>query len=122
MNSPTECVTNASAEPVRTLKIEEHGDRWKAPVKPKIRLIGRWLELAGFKPGKRVQVKCVSEGVIELRSQEPNDLSIASVLTTFVPLSEMMKEQLSSLRAWARGRARPATSAIVERKLRRIAA
>jgi SpoVK/Ycf46/Vps4 family AAA+-type ATPase len=26
---------------------------------------------------------------------EPNDLSIASVLTTFVPLSEMMKEQLT---------------------------
>lgn len=53
---------------------------------------------------------------------EPADLSIASVLTTFVPLSEMMKEQLSSLRAWAKGRARPATSAPVERKLRRIAA
>jgi ATP-dependent 26S proteasome regulatory subunit len=53
---------------------------------------------------------------------EPTDLSIASVLTTFVPLSEMMKEQLSSLRAWAKGRARPATSAPVERKLRRIAA
>ena len=30
---------------------------------------------------------------------EPSDLSIASVLTTFVPLSEMMKEQLSALRA-----------------------
>jgi SpoVK/Ycf46/Vps4 family AAA+-type ATPase len=45
---------------------------------------------------------------------EPTDLSIASVLTTFVPLSEMMKEQLSTLRAWAKGRARPATSAIPE--------
>jgi ATP-dependent 26S proteasome regulatory subunit len=53
---------------------------------------------------------------------EPTDLSIASVLTTFVPLSEMMKEQLSSLRAWAKGRARPATSQLPERKLRRIAA
>lgn len=55
-------------------------------------------------------------------SAEPTDLSIASVLTTFVPLSEMMEEQLSSLRAWAKGRARPATSVIPEQKLRRIAA
>jgi AAA+ superfamily predicted ATPase len=53
---------------------------------------------------------------------EPTDLSIASVLTTFVPLSEMMKEQLSALRAWAKGRARPATSTIAEPKFRRIAA
>jgi len=53
---------------------------------------------------------------------EPTDLSVASVLTTFVPLSEMMKEQLSSLRAWAKNRARPATSTISEQKLRRIAA
>lgn len=53
---------------------------------------------------------------------EPTDLSVASVLTSFVPLSEMMKEQLSSLRAWAKGRARPATSQIPERKLRKIAA
>jgi hypothetical protein len=52
----------------------------------------------------------------------PNDLSIASVLTTFVPLSEMMKEQLTALRAWAKGRTRPATSVIPEQKLRRIAA
>ena len=54
--------------------------------------------------------------------QEPTDLSIASVLTTFVPLSEMMKEPLAQLRAWATGRARPATSQIRERKPRRIAA
>jgi SpoVK/Ycf46/Vps4 family AAA+-type ATPase len=45
---------------------------------------------------------------------EPTDLSIASVLTTFVPLSEMMNEQLTALRAWAKGRARPATPAISE--------
>jgi hypothetical protein len=54
----------------RTLKIEEHGDSWKARIKPKIRLIGRWLEQAGFKPGMRVQVKCVAPGVIELRSPD----------------------------------------------------
>ena len=52
----------------RSLKIEETGDSWKGLIKPKIRLMGRWLEKAGFKPGTRVQVVCVSPGVIELRS------------------------------------------------------
>lgn len=53
---------------VRTLKIEADGDSWKGLVKPKIRLMGRWLERAGFKPGHRVRVVCVIPGVIELRS------------------------------------------------------
>jgi hypothetical protein len=52
----------------RLLKIEADGDRWKAVVKPKIRLIGRWLARAGFQPGSQVHVTCVSPGVIELRS------------------------------------------------------
>ncbi len=52
----------------RTLKIEETGDSWRGLIKPKIRLMGRWLEKAGFKPGTRVQVVCVAPGVIELRS------------------------------------------------------
>lgn len=52
----------------RSLKIEESGDAWKGLIKPKIRLMGRWLEKAGFKPGTRVQVVFVSPGVIELRS------------------------------------------------------
>lgn len=54
------------APAVRTLKIEEDGDRWKG-IKPKIRLTGRWLERAGFNPGNRVHVKCLAPGVIELR-------------------------------------------------------
>ena len=54
---------------VRTLQIEAEGDRWKG-IKPKIRLLGRWLERAGFKPGHRVQVICVAPGVIELRSPD----------------------------------------------------
>ncbi|MFN7137826.1 MAG: SymE family type I addiction module toxin [Limisphaerales bacterium] len=58
---------------VRTLKIEAAGDFWKGLIKPKIRLTGRWLEQAGFKPGSRVQVKCVSPGVIELRSPDTMD-------------------------------------------------
>jgi hypothetical protein len=55
---------------VRTLKIEEHGDAWKGRIKPKIRLIGLWLERAGFKPGTRVHEKCIAPGVIELRSRD----------------------------------------------------
>lgn len=50
---------------------------------------------------------------------EPTDLSVVNVLTTFAPLSEMMKDQLGALRAWAKGRTRPATSQISERRLRK---
>ena len=52
---------------VRTLKIEADGDFWRGAVKPKIRLMGRWLERAGFSPGGRVRVTCVAPGIIELR-------------------------------------------------------
>jgi hypothetical protein len=55
---------------VRILKIEADGDFWKGVTMPKIRLMGRWLERAGFSPGNRVQVTCVSPGVIELRSPD----------------------------------------------------
>ena len=55
---------------VRTLKIEADGDLWKGLIKPKIRLMGRWLEHAGFRPGHRVQVTCVAPGLIELRSAD----------------------------------------------------
>ena len=50
----------------RTLKIEADGEYGK--IKPKIRLQGKWLEQAGFKPGSHVNVKCIAEGVMELRS------------------------------------------------------
>jgi len=53
--------------PTRTLKIEAHGDSWMGVIKRKIRLIGHWLNRAGFKPGNRVSVTCVAPGVIELR-------------------------------------------------------
>jgi hypothetical protein len=55
---------------VRTLKIEADGDRWKDLIKPKIRLMGRWLERAGFKPGSRVHVACIARGIIELRASD----------------------------------------------------
>jgi hypothetical protein len=66
-------MTNPSAaEPkttsVRRLKIESDGDAWRGILKPKIRLTGRWLERAGFKPGEQVQVICVAPGMIELRT------------------------------------------------------
>lgn len=54
----------------RMLKIEADGDQWQGGIKPKIRLRGRWLERAGFKPGNRVSVKCVSAGFMELRSDD----------------------------------------------------
>jgi hypothetical protein len=58
------------APSVRTLKIEAGGDAWKGTIKPKIRLMGRWLERAGFKPETRVTVRCIAPGIIELRSGE----------------------------------------------------
>jgi hypothetical protein len=54
----------------RRLKIEEHGDAFNGALKPKIRLIGRWLENAGFKPGNNVHVVFVAPGVLELRSAD----------------------------------------------------
>jgi SpoVK/Ycf46/Vps4 family AAA+-type ATPase len=54
--------------------------------------------------------------------KEPTDLTAARVLTEFVPLSKTMAEQITALRNWAKGRARFATTPIVESKLRRLAA
>jgi hypothetical protein len=60
-NDSTPCVS------LRTLKIEEEGDFSEKSIKPKIRLMGRWLEKAGFRPGGRVHVVCRAPGIIELR-------------------------------------------------------
>jgi ATP-dependent 26S proteasome regulatory subunit len=54
--------------------------------------------------------------------EEPIDLTIGLALTEFVPLSKLMVEQLSGLRSWSKGRARPATTPAPEQKGRRIAA
>ena len=54
-------------------------------------------------------------------SKEPTDLTIAEVLTEFVPLSKLMSEQITGLRNWSKGRTKLATSVGSERKLRRIA-
>ncbi len=63
-NPPTPVANHAHRE----LAIESSGDFWRKTIKPKIRLVGRWLEKAGFEPGQRVQVICTGPGVIELRS------------------------------------------------------
>src|SRR6266436_86029 len=54
--------------------------------------------------------------------KEPTDLTIARILTEFVPLSKTMAEQISGLRNWANGRARLATRQTAEPRLRRLAA
>ena len=67
--------TGLSTPPVRTLKIEAQGDFWQGLTKPKIRLMGRWLERAGFCPGQHVQVLCLAPGVIELRSPDSRTIT-----------------------------------------------
>jgi len=51
----------------RTLKIECAGDSWRGQIIPKIRLAGKWLERAGFRPGNRVEVKLSEQGTLTLR-------------------------------------------------------
>jgi antirestriction protein ArdC len=65
---PEPMVMRDAPPPVRSLKIEAHGDFAKGRIKPKIRLTGKWLERAGFSPGSRVQVTCAAPGIMELRS------------------------------------------------------
>jgi Toxin SymE, type I toxin-antitoxin system len=56
----------------RILKIEEDGDFYASKVRPRIRLSGRWLERAGFRPGHRVQVDWIEDGVLALHFIEVN--------------------------------------------------
>ena len=54
----------------RRLKIEAVGDFAAGKIKPKIRLSGRWLERAGFKPGHRVEVHSFKAGELTLEFKE----------------------------------------------------
>ncbi len=70
----------------RMLKIEATGDFWYQQIKPKIRLCGRWLERAGFKPGHHIQVSSTQYGkltleLIELPQANPNACCIGDSLT-----------------------------------------
>lgn len=51
----------------RSLKIEAVGDFAVGDIKPLIRLRGRWLEQAGFKPGHRVEIQLLSPGTLSLQ-------------------------------------------------------
>jgi len=53
--------------------------------------------------------------------QEPTDLTIAAQLNDFVPLSKLMAEQIAALRGWAKGRARLATSLVIDKAGRKLA-
>ncbi len=56
----------------RSLKIAATGDFWRGKIKPQIRLAGRWLELAGFKPGRRVQIEISQPGCLIVTAVEPD--------------------------------------------------
>jgi hypothetical protein len=55
----------------RTLAIERTGDFFRdnqrGRVTARIRLVGQWLERAGFKPGHRVEVIVEQPGTLTLR-------------------------------------------------------
>jgi len=54
----------------RSLAIEAEGDSFANKLKPKIRLCGKWLEKAGFRPGHRVQIQIAEPGCLTLRFVE----------------------------------------------------
>ena len=58
----------------RTLKIESVGDFFYGRVSPKIRISGRWLERAGFKPGHRVEIQVSQPGILTLHFRDQSNL------------------------------------------------
>lgn len=62
----------------RTLKIESTGDFFTGNIRPKIRISGKWLERAGFRPGHRVELSMLEPGALTLRFVEAasDDVSI----------------------------------------------
>lgn len=56
------------------------------------------------------------------QNQEPGMLTVGMALDKTMPLSKTMVEQITNLRGWAKGRARPASSTSVETKGRKLAA
>ena len=52
----------------RILTVDEVGDFYHKPV-PRIRIKGKWLERAGFKPGGRVKVRIEEQGKIQLNAE-----------------------------------------------------
>jgi ATP-dependent 26S proteasome regulatory subunit len=54
--------------------------------------------------------------------REPTDLDLAGIMTNFTPLAETMAESIKALRAWAKGRARLATTPETQPQGRKLAA
>ena len=52
----------------RKLKVYEVGDAYKGTVQPQIRLQGKWLREAGFKPHDRIIIKKEGSRLIIERS------------------------------------------------------
>ena len=69
MNADTFQAGNSGRQ-FRSLKIEATGDFYRGKIKPGIRLAGKWLEQAGFKPGHRVEVHLNEPGTMTLRFME----------------------------------------------------
>jgi hypothetical protein len=79
----------------RTLKIESAGDFFYGKVSPKIRLSGRWLERAGFKPGHRVEVGISQPGILTLRflasgDGDDNNNSLSQRSTSLAILGDLL--------------------------------
>jgi hypothetical protein len=70
---------SASNEKVRTLKIEAIGDFAGNKIKPRIRLSGRWLESAGFKPGHWVEISSSKPGELSLQFKEESSKPSAQI-------------------------------------------
>jgi hypothetical protein len=63
-------------EMTRSLAIEELGTSFEVEKRvPLVRLKGRWLKAAGFLAGRRVSVRCLSPGVMELRLEASSETS-----------------------------------------------
>lgn len=57
----------------RMLRIEATGDFFRKKITPRIRLNGKWLERAGFKPGNRVAITLEQPGTMTLRFVEQRE-------------------------------------------------
>jgi ATP-dependent 26S proteasome regulatory subunit len=56
------------------------------------------------------------------QGREPDMKDLKAALSETVPLSTLMAEQITNLRKWSKGRARPATQQVPDSKQRRISA
>ena len=120
----TEFTENKFASPeeerriIWTIQTEKHG---RSSKEYDLQQLARMTE--GFTGSEVEQVFIESMYMAFDQGREPSDLDIAQVITATVPLSKLMAEQVQSLRSWAKGRARLATSAVIScAKARKIAA